>query len=95
MSTEQPVRYAMTGDVLGIVPSAPLEVVLRMMARTPALAVAASDDARTAARWMTAAATDVALVLGDGVVVGIVTATDLLRLLAEEPAPPVSRLHSG
>lgn len=123
----QPVRSAMTGAVLGIVPSASLEVVLRMMveagvrhvpvivdghcagmlhevdvlwrlwstagprplagavARTPVLTVAEADDARSAASRMCDAATDVALVLAADQVVGIVTAADLLRLLADTP----------
>jgi len=130
----QPVRAAMTRAVLGIVPSAPLEVVLRMMveagvrhvpvivdghcagmlhevdvlwrlwstaeprplagavARTPVLVVYAGDDARNATSRMVDAATDVALVLDSGRVVGILTAADLLRLLAdtsERQAPPL------
>ena len=126
MSTvELPVRTAMSGEVLGIVPSAPLEVVLRMMveagvhhlpvvvdgdcagmlhesdvlwrlwstterppragslARRPALSVDIGADARTVARRMIEEGTDAAVVRGGGRVVGIVTATDLLRVLAD------------
>lgn len=125
MSTvEMPVHTAMSGEVLGIVPSAPLEVALRMMveagvrhlpvvvdghcvgmlhesdvlwrlwsttgrppragslARRPVLSAGTGDDARTVARRMLEEGTDVAVVQGDGRIVGIVTATDLLRLLA-------------
>lgn len=119
------VREVMTPEVLGIVPSAPLGVALRMMVetgvhhlpvvdgdhyvgllhesdllwrlwstdgrrpltvavvvRTPPLAVAAGDTVRTAASRMIDAATDAALVFEDGRLVGIVTATDILRLVA-------------
>jgi CBS domain-containing protein len=115
----------MTGHVLGIVPEAPLEVALRMMAeahvrhlpvvdhrgclgllhetdvlwrlwstgganrprcdtvmRTPVPCVNATDSVRIAARHMARIGTDVTLVLDDGQVVGIVTATNLVRLLA-------------
>lgn len=119
------VRAVMTPDVLGIVPSAPLEVALRMMVeaavhhlpvvddgrclgvvheqdvlwrlwsavgvlpptvgavvRRPALAVAVDDTVPVVARRMVDAGTDVALVLENGGLVGIVTGTDLLRLVA-------------
>jgi CBS domain-containing protein len=128
MSTEDSsarVRDVMTPDVLGIVPSAPLEVALRMMVeaavhhlpvvddgrclgvvhepdvlwrlwsavgvlsptvgavvRRPALAVAMDDTVPVVAGRMVDAGTDVALVLEDGGLVGIVTGTDLLRLVA-------------
>ena len=119
------VREVMTPDVLGIVPSAPLEVALRMMVeaavhhlpvvdrgrclgvvhesdllwrlwttaggrpptvgavvRTPPLAGPADEPVRVAARRMVVAGTDAALVLQGGRLVGIVTGTDLLRLVA-------------
>lgn len=119
------VRNVMTPDVLGIVPSAPLEVALRMMVeaavhhlpvvadgrclgvvhepdvlwrlwstaggppptvgavvRRPALAVTVDDTVPAVARRMVDAGTDVALVLENGGLVGIVTGTDLLRLVA-------------
>lgn len=122
---ERPVREVMTEYVLGIVPDAPIEVALRMMAeahvchlpvvdhrgclgllhetdvlwrlwstggtnrprcdtvmRTPVPCVDAADTVQTAARHMTRIGTDVTLVLDDGQVVGIVTATNLVRLLA-------------
>lgn len=128
MSTEDSsprVRDVMTPDVLGIVPSAPLEVALRMMVeaavhhlpvvddgrclgvvhepdvlwrlwsavgvlpptvgavvRRPALAVAVDDTVPVVAGRMVDEGTDVALVLEDGGLVGIVTGTDLLRLVA-------------
>jgi CBS-domain-containing membrane protein len=129
-STDFPARLVMTPDVLGIVPSAPLEVALRMMveagvrhlpvvdrdrcvgllhesdllwrlwstaattppkvgavARTPVVTVTATDDVRTIAQRMVDAATDAAVVVdgdrGGRLIVGIVTATDLLRRLAE------------
>jgi CBS domain-containing protein len=120
------VGEVMTPDVLGIVPSAPLEVALRMMVeagvrhlpvvdeercvgllhepdvlwrlwstggrhttagtvvRTLPLAVNVNDPVRAAARRMVDAATDAALVLQDGRLVGIVTVTDLLRLMATD-----------
>jgi CBS domain-containing protein len=130
------VRHVMTPKVLGIVPSAPLEVALRMMveagvrhlpvidgsrclgllhesdvlwrlwstpgsarpaagalARSPALAVEESDDVRTVARRMTEAGSDAAVVHCRGSVVGIVTATDLLALLAG-PDSRAPRPHS-
>ncbi|MFI7680099.1 HPP family protein [Actinophytocola sp. NPDC049390] len=120
------VREVMTPDVLGIVPSAPLEVALRMMVETgvhhlpvvdrghclgvahesdvlwrlwsgaggrrstvgamvrePPLAVQATDPVRVVARRMVEAGTDAALVLQGGSLVGIVTGTDLLRLVAD------------
>lgn len=119
------VREVMTPDVLGVVPSAPLEVALRMMVeadvhhlpvvdgercvgllhesdvlwrlwstdgrrppivaavvRTPPLVVAAGDTVRAAASRMIDAATDAALVFEDDRLAGIVTATDILRLVA-------------
>lgn len=129
-TTDSTARVVMTPDVLGIVPSAPLEVALRMMvearvrhlpvvddghcvgllhesdvlwrlwstagaasspvvavARTPVVTVAASDGVRTIARRMVDAATDAAMVVdgspGGGRIAGIVTATDLLRRLAD------------
>jgi len=121
------VHEIMTPDVLGIVPSAPLDVALRMMVetgvhhlpvvdgdhcvgllhesdvlwrlwsaddrrpppivavvRTPPLAVAAGDTVRAAASRMVDATTDAALVFEDGRLVGIVTATDILRLVAAD-----------
>lgn len=121
------VRAVMTPDVLGIVPSAPLEVALRMMVeagvhhlpvvdrghclgvvhesdvlwrlwstagsrpptvgavvRNPSLAVRADESVRVTARRMVDAGSDAALVLQDGRLVGIVTGTDLLRLLAAD-----------
>lgn len=50
--------------------------------RRPALAVAVDDTVPDVARRMVDAGTDVALVLEDGGLVGIVTGTDLLRLVA-------------
>jgi len=50
--------------------------------RNPPLAVAAGDSVRVVARRMAEAGTDAALVLHDGKLVGIVTGTDLLRLVA-------------
>jgi CBS domain-containing protein len=122
---DRPVREVMTEHVLGIVPDAPLDVALRMMAethvrhlpvvdhrgclgllhetdvlwrlwstggadrprcdtvmRTPVPCVNATDTVRTAARHMARIGTDVTLVLDDGQVVGIVTASNLVRLLA-------------
>ena len=119
------VREVMTPDVLGIVPSAPLDVALRMMVeaavhhlpvvdrgnclgvvhesdvlwrlwstagrrpptvgavvRQPPLTVEVDDSVRAVARRMVEAGTDAALVLRSGALVGIVTATDLLRLVA-------------
>jgi len=128
MSTpDSTAELVMTSEVLGIVPSAPLEVALRMMveagvrhlpvverdrcvgllhesdvlwrlwstaggttlrvgavARTPAVNVVASDDVHTIARRMVDAETDAALVIESGQIVGIVTATDLLRRLAAD-----------
>ncbi|GAB1516930.1 CBS domain-containing protein [Actinophytocola sp. KF-1] len=121
------VREVMTRDVLGIVPSASLEVALRMMVETgvhhlpvvdrrhclgvvhesdvlwrlwstagsrpptvgavvrnPSLAVQFDDSVCVAARRMVEAGTDAALVLQDGRLVGIVTGTDLLRLVATD-----------
>ncbi len=125
-ATDQ-VYEIMTRDVLGIVPSAPLDVALRMMVetgvhhlpvvdgdhcvgllhesdvlwrlwstdgrrpppivavvRTPPLAVAAGDTVSAAASRMVDAATDAALVFEDGRLVGIVTATDIVRLVAAD-----------
>lgn len=124
-TTDSYVRDVMAPDILGIVPSAPLEVALRMMVeaevhhlpvvdrghclgvvhesdvlwrlwstvgsrpstvgavvRKPPLAVASGDSVRVVARRMVEAGTDAALVLQDGRLVGIVTGTDLLRLVA-------------
>lgn len=57
------------------------------VARTPVVWAARSDDVQTVARRMTEAATDAAVVVdgppGVGRIVGIVTATDLLRRLGE------------
>jgi CBS domain-containing protein len=53
------------------------------VARTPVVAVASTDELRTVARRLTDAGTDAALVVEGGRIVGIVTATDLLRRLAE------------
>jgi CBS domain-containing protein len=121
------VREVMTPDVLGIVPTAPLEVALRMMVeagvrhlpvvdgdrcvgllhesdvlwrlwttedrraplvaavvRTPPLSVNAGDTVHTAAGRMTGAKTDAVLVLDAGRLVGIITATDILRLVAAD-----------
>jgi CBS domain-containing protein len=52
------------------------------VARTPVVAVGPNDDLPTIARRLTDAETDAALVVEDGRIVGIVTATDLLRRLA-------------
>ncbi|MFL6126014.1 HPP family protein [Actinophytocola sp.] len=120
------VKLVMTPEVLGIVPTASLEVALRTMAeagvhhlpvvdrdccigllhesdvlwrlwstaatvsplvravaRRPVVVVGPSDDVRTVARSMVDAETDAAVVVDDdGQIVGIVTATDLLRRLA-------------
>jgi CBS domain-containing protein len=119
-----PARQLMTPDVLGIVPTAPLEVALKMMvearvrhlpvvdnglcvgllheadilwhlwstngrtsapcavvARPPRPCVSAQDTAATVARSMTRASSDVVLVLDEGRIEGIVTATNLVRLL--------------
>ncbi len=129
------VRQVMTPNVLGVVPTAPLEVVLRMMveagvrhlpvvgdgrclgllhesdvlwrlwsttastrplagavARSPVLSVDVTDDVRSVARRLTVAGSDAAVVHHSGALVGIVTATDLLALLAgvDGPARPVS-----
>jgi CBS domain-containing protein len=115
----------MTPEVLGIVPTASLEVALRMMveagvrhlpvfdrdrcagllhesdvlwrlwstneamsstvsmvARKPVVSADVADDVRTIARRMVDADTDAAVVTESGRIVGIVTATDLLRRLA-------------
>lgn len=132
-ATDFPARLVMTSEVLGVVPSAPLEVALRMMveagvrhlpvvdhdhcvgllhesdvlwrlwstagaepprvsavARTPVVAVTTSDTMTIIARRMVDAETDAAVVVEgspvDGRIVGIVTATDLLRRLAMSPA---------
>lgn len=128
MSTTQArgqVHEVMTRDVLGIVPSAPLDTALRMMVETgvhhlpvvdrghclgvahesdllwrlwstpggrpptvgavvrnPVLAVRVDDSVRVVARRMVDAGTDAALVLQGGRLAGIVTGTDLLRLVA-------------
>jgi CBS domain-containing protein len=125
-----PVRHVMTPNVLGIVPTAPLEVALRMMVeagvhhlpvvdgdtclgmlneadvlwrlwstdrsvrplsgavcRSPALFVEETDDVRTAARRMTEKGLDAAVVCYNGVIVGIVTVTNLLELLAGTSGP--------
>lgn len=121
---EIPVRQVMAPDVLGIVPSAPLEIALRMMveanvrhlpvvergvclgllheadvlwrllsgtgkpplcgavARTPPPCVSVTDTAHTLALRMKQSASDAVLVLEDGRVVGIVTATDLIDTIA-------------
>ena len=52
------------------------------VARSPVVAVATTDDLRTIARRMADAETDAALVVEEGRIVGIVTATDLVRRLA-------------
>jgi CBS domain-containing protein len=56
------------------------------VARTPVVTVTATEDVRTIARRMVDAATDAAVVVdgdrGGRLIVGIVTATDLLRRLA-------------
>lgn len=52
------------------------------VARSSVVSVARTDDLRTIARRMTDAETDAALVVEEGRIVGIVTATDLLRRLA-------------
>jgi CBS domain-containing protein len=59
------------------------------VARTLVVAVATTDDLCTIARRMTDAETDAALVVEEGRIVGILTATDLLRRLAAgQPSPP-------
>ena len=123
--SDQPVREIMTVEVLGIVPSAPLEVALRMMVearvhhlpvvdrrgclgllyeadvlwrlwstsdgrrpgcaavmRRPAPCVEMSATVRAAVRRMRHAGSDAVLVVDGGQVAGIVTATNLIRLLA-------------
>jgi CBS domain-containing protein len=52
------------------------------LARRPVPTVALGADARTAARALVAGGMDAALVLDDGAVVGIVTATDVMEGLA-------------
>lgn len=52
------------------------------VARSSVVSVARTDDLRTIARRMADAETDAALVVQEGTIVGIVTATDLLRRLA-------------
>lgn len=122
---DRPVREIMSAHVLGIVPTAPLDVALRMMVeagirhlpvvdrhqclgmlhesdvlwrlwsvtgtnpprcgavmRSPAPHVDTSDTVAVAARRMARADTDAVLVLDDGRVAGIVTATNLVGLLA-------------
>ena len=126
-TTEATAKLVMTPEVLGIVPTAPLEVALRMMAeagvrhlpvvdrgwcigllhesdvlwrlwstaatvpplvravaRRPVVAVGVSADVREMARSMVDAETDAAVVTDNGQIVGIVTATDLLRRLAAD-----------
>jgi CBS domain-containing protein len=56
--------------------------VVAAVVRRPPLVIAAEDTVRVAASRMIDAATDAALVMEDGRVVGIVTATDILRLVA-------------
>jgi CBS domain-containing protein len=53
------------------------------LARRPVPTVALRADAPTAARAILAGGMDAALVVDDGVVVGIVTATDVVAALAE------------
>lgn len=53
------------------------------MAPPPTPCVGLADDVRTAARLMTRAGTDVLLVLDRGRVAGVVTATNLVGLLAD------------
>lgn len=120
------VRLVMTREVLGIVPSAPLEVALRMMveakvrhlpvidgghclgllyesdvlwrlwstvgsqppdvgavARTPVLSVASDAPVWTVARRLVAADADAAVVVDSNRIVGIVTAFDMMRLVAD------------
>lgn len=120
-----PVREVMSAHVLGIVPSAAIEMALRIMVeagvrhlpvverrrvlgvlhesdilwrlwstsetepvqctavmRSPAPCVDASDTVALAARRMAGADSEVVLVLEEGLVVGIVTATNLVGLLA-------------
>lgn len=120
-----PVERVMSANVLGIVPSAPLEVALRMMVeagvhhlpvvddrrclgllhesdllwrlwsaagsgtrpcrtvmRTPPPCVDKTDSVGRAARRMARTASDAVLVLEEGRVVGIVTATNLVGVLA-------------
>ncbi|HEY7596167.1 MAG TPA: CBS domain-containing protein [Actinophytocola sp.] len=122
-----PIQRVMSAEVLGIVPSAPLEVALRMMVeagvrhlpvverrrclgllhesdalwrlwsttgagtrpcrtvmRTPPPCVDAAGTVGMAARRMARSASDAVLVLDEGRVVGIVTATDLVDLLAKK-----------
>lgn len=124
-----PVRFVMSPEVLGIVPAAPLDVALRMMAqarvrhlpvvdggrcvgllyqsdvlwrlwstagagrlasgvvaRVPAPCVEVTDNVCAAARRMTELASDALLVLDDGEVVGILTAVNLVWLLASGEA---------
>jgi CBS domain-containing protein len=82
-----PVRHAMSPEVLGIVPEAPLEVALRMMveARVRHLPVVptvdVADNVRTAARRMAEVGTD--FVLDAGRVAGSLTTTNLVRLIAD------------
>jgi CBS domain-containing protein len=52
------------------------------VARSPVVAVTTTDDLHTIARRMADAETDAALIVEEGRIVGIVTATDLLRRLA-------------
>lgn len=54
----------------------------QMVARRPVVSVAVGDDVRTIARRLVDAATDAAVVVDDGRITGIVTATDLLHRLA-------------
>jgi CBS domain-containing protein len=63
------------------------------LARRPVPTVAFGADAPTAARAILAGGMDAALVIDDGVVVGIVTATDVVEALAEggrAPAAPTA-----
>jgi CBS domain-containing protein len=61
--------------------------------RVPAPCVEVTDDVSTVARRMTESATDVVLVADGGRIVGIVTATDLVRLLADDDwTPSVTRM---
>jgi CBS domain-containing protein len=53
------------------------------VARRPAPCVDVSDSARKVTQLMSEAATDAVLVLQDGHVIGIVTSTNVVRLLAD------------